>query len=218
MYGIGLVSGAMIKGSSKHTEVYLDYMAGKINITDIFIAQSYGGYLGDKCQQYYNRTEYIGILNSHNINCTSDVLCNNGSYGWEVQVEHIIDKKNSICQECPKNIYGNIVMASATWNKQMGVRKWHIVEKEKRHIYGNIFNLAEKSIHHCKHKSSDGMDFVSIFLIIIASCFCTYVFICGSVAAVYYYFTEYKKNQMHVTVGPYGNRFQVTPYMAWPDD
>lgn len=66
-------------------------------------------------------------------------------------VEHIIDHANSeqTLQHCNKDIRGNMILANADWNRQVGQLCWDNVKKEKIDVYGNIFRTALDAVTKC---------------------------------------------------------------------
>ena len=105
------------------------------------------------------RSNYIKVLMDNNIQCTGDWCkeygTNNGfdckDMGVECyQVEHIIDKQNTPYDKCNMNILGNVIMASGTWNNQIGNRCWDDIKREKIAVYGkDIFCKAIKNVIDC---------------------------------------------------------------------
>lgn len=123
---------------------------------DIFLTDTYLPHLGiDPCLPYTSRSDYIQILTDHNITCSGEWCSNQGSFScagmgidcW--QVEHIFDLANSPYSDLNLNIYGNIIMAFGRWNNALGTRSWDIVEQEKRRVYENIFDQAQRNIVSC---------------------------------------------------------------------
>src|ERR1044071_832591 len=97
---------------------------GKTNIK-FFIPETYDN--TNPCQQMTN-TQFRNLYKKYN------------SY----EVEHIIDHKNSepTLLHCNKDIRGNMVLADAVWNKQVGQLCWDNVKKEKSLVYGTVFQRA----------------------------------------------------------------------------
>lgn len=69
-----------------------------------------------------------------------------------IQVEHIVDTNNgpNYLSSCPKDILGNLVMATGQWNQQIGQLCWKYVEREKRLVYGDeIVDYALSAVADC---------------------------------------------------------------------
>ena len=160
-----------------HTETYLNYKHNKSAVaTDMFLPLTYGGYLNVNSCLTFNPSdyrEYISLLG--NISCSGS-LCTNGTFGSLLDVEYIIDLKYSILSNCSHNIYGNIVLTNHIWAQEMKYKSWKIIQEEKKHVYGKIFNRATEHIKKChhddaqSHKISDKVVILITFLSIFVCC------------------------------------------------
>lgn len=128
-----LVGGAKIDGSNGHTKVYTNMLES------LYIKQTYFDMKDIRCSPVNSRAEYVAILASRGI---TDIP----SDSWHM--EHIIDQNGTPYAQ-NKNILGNLIMANATWNRQIGQLTWSAVEREKRAVYGEIFDLALSSVVEC---------------------------------------------------------------------
>lgn len=174
-----LVRGAIVCSAdgacNQHTQSYL-YWANHSDRKDqknniMFLPQTFGNLIGDPCKVYQNRASFIRDLKWKNITCFGS-LCTNGTFGYSTDVEHIIDLGNSILPRCKKNIYGNIILTNATWNREMGRKSWKIVSSEKQRVYGSIFNQAILNVEKCNpgcNQESKKLYPWMIFLIVVAS-------------------------------------------------
>lgn len=109
-----------------------------INSSNLFINETFQ--MRYKCRRFDGREEYL-----RKTLMKLPYFINFSKY----DVEHIIDKNNSIWPRCDKDIYGNIILANSSWNRAMGQRTWHLVEDEKKYVYGAIFNKAKDNVLYC---------------------------------------------------------------------
>lgn len=112
----------------------------------LFIRETYLS--NDKCKIINSRDEYVKELAKIGIFDISSE---------DYHMEHIIDKNGSPYSQ-NKNILGNLIMAKADWNRQVGQLTWEMVEKEKRNVYNEIFENALNSIIECSSQSIDESD------------------------------------------------------------
>lgn len=152
---------------TKHTQVYLDYKAGRFKDTiflkNTFIPQQQKAYY-DPCRNI-TRPEYIQILKNLNIKCSGswcidgEFKCKSGDSINCYNMEHIIDRKNSIEEtfNLNKDILGNVLMAYGKWNQQVGnLPTWDDIKAEKMEIYGSdIFNTALYYVKMCSKPESN---------------------------------------------------------------
>lgn len=140
-----IVESARIHSTKSSTKIFDIY---KNNVDLLYMRESFNL---DTCKTYSNRKQFVSMLIKNNIACRGH--CYQSSYIYNspnnYQAEHIIDLKNSILENCNKNIYGNLVMAYGKWNMEIGQLTWTDVEKEKRLVYGDIFDKAIENIKIC---------------------------------------------------------------------
>lgn len=139
--------------SNKNTEIY---ETDEYDYNDLFQSNTF--IETNKCVDLGKspRTKYLKILNENNIKC-SGIWCINGNFEWNAnkqcyEVEHIVDRHNTPYDACNTNILGNVVMAYASWNNQIGQLCWDDAKNEKIQIYGKeIFCKAVKNIIECSN-------------------------------------------------------------------
>lgn len=133
-------------GTQKETTIGKKYKPSELFMKSTFIRH-------DPCKKFISRKSFIKYLLNNNIHC-DNIWCN-GDYNYigstnSYEVEHIIELKNSELDGCNKNIYGNILLAYGTWNRQVGNLNWGYGKQEKIRVYGrSIVEAALKNIAKC---------------------------------------------------------------------
>jgi hypothetical protein len=143
-------------GKLQHTKLYNEYKKESFPYNDFYMPKSFGNDIIsiNECKKYTTRKEFIQTLTKNGINC-SGKWCYNGQYKYisssiSYEVEHIIDNNHAELDGCSKNIYGNIILAYGTWNRQIGQLKWINAKNEKIEIYGkSIVETALLNIKKC---------------------------------------------------------------------
>lgn len=143
---LALVELSKINGKQKATSIGNTYKP-----TELFMKSSFT--TTDICKKFTSRKTFINYLLSNDIYC-SGIWCN-GNYVYKqssdsYEIEHIIELKNSELNTYDKNIYGNILLAYGTWNRQLGNLNWTYGKQEKIRVYGkDIVEQAIKNIKIC---------------------------------------------------------------------
>lgn len=157
------------KDLTTHTPIYLSG-----NFDDIILDYTYG--LLDDCEIIYDNRIFKKHLPACKGNkwCTPKWKSNKSGY---YQVEHIIDKSNSIWPKCNKAIAGNMVMVYSKYNQQIGQRTWSIVEEEKKAIYGKIYYRAKHAVYKCCNKEYVASSYISVIIYIVVLFICLIFFL-----------------------------------------
>lgn len=123
---IAVCSGSRKVCSAEHTGIPLGH--------HLMVASSFGG--GQPPCKKFNRVEF------------------NAAYphdSKQFHIEHIVELQNSepSLANCDKDIYGNIILANATWNRAVGNLCWKYTASEKQIVYGAIFQQAMDNVRQC---------------------------------------------------------------------
>lgn len=85
--------------------------------------------------------------------------------GKSWNIEHIIELKNSEpeLESCDKDIFGNVILADATWNRAVGNLCWKYCSQEKMRVYGPIFSQAMNNVRQCCNSQPPGISTSDVF-------------------------------------------------------
>ncbi len=97
-----------------------------------------------------------------------------------LNIEHIVELQNSEMDECDKDIFGNVILADAKWNRAVGNLCWKYGSVEKQQVYGPIFQRAIDNVRACCIKESPNdvsLTVIAIVLIIATALFVSALFV-----------------------------------------